>query len=190
MPGTYADPLLLDWSELNLSGLRAHCREQHGSPHYPRANLDLASWHARQHHQYGSRSHVHREPYVLLRDSRERRPAISQPRPLGWYTGQNDIPRDQLSAELRARLAGEPVSRLPLEYIPPCAGSGHLWLVMPGWTACPVCNATPAVLRVPDPGPHEDPLVPDHPDMVAWAVDVVRWRQLRATMKSLPEEES
>ena len=66
-----------------------------------------------------------------------------------------------------------------------CAGTGQPWLTgaarIPAM--CPVCNASPRTLRVPDPGPGENPLVPDHPDMVAWSgrVDVNLWRRLRAT---------
>ena len=66
-----------------------------------------------------------------------------------------------------------------------CDGTRQPWLAgvarIPAM--CPVCNATPRMLRVPGPGPGEDPLVPSHPDMVVWSgrVDINLWRQLRAT---------
>ena len=72
---------------------------------------------------------------------------------------------------------------------PACKGSGQPWRQLrPGLgprQICPVCDAGPATLRVPDPGPGEDPLVPAHPNMVVWSgrADVAQWRQLRAVAR-------
>jgi hypothetical protein len=69
-----------------------------------------------------------------------------------------------------------------------CAGTGRPWTYLGGkirpGPCCPVCDATPATLRVPEPerrGNATD-AVPEHPNMVVWSgrVDVVRWRQNRA----------
>jgi hypothetical protein len=73
----------------------------------------------------------------------------------------------------------------------PCKGTGLQWdhlrgRVRPG-PCCPVCDATPATLRVPEPEQrnNDTDIVPEHPNMVVWAgrVDVVRWRQIRAAMR-------
>jgi len=64
----------------------------------------------------------------------------------------------------------------------PCEGSGRPWdrrrsrIMM-----CPVCDAGPATLRVPD----DEPAVPDHPNMVVW-LDVVAWRTHRAANRDEP----
>jgi hypothetical protein len=73
----------------------------------PRANRDLASWHFRQHHRYGCRSHTHGGPYVLVRDARGST-AGQIARPAGWYTGAGTRTREQIDAEWRARRGTSP----------------------------------------------------------------------------------
>lgn len=69
----------------------------------------------------------------------------------------------------------------------PCEGSGRPW-VRPrrDRPMCPVCDAGPATLRVPD----DEPAVPDHPNMVVWSgrVDVVTWRTHRASVRPSEDE--
>lgn len=109
--GTYADPVLLAVTDLDLSVLRAHCRDHHASggqgnrgAGMPRSNRDLAAWHARQHgrHYLG---HVHRDPPYVLFPRRGGSTVGQIPRPLGWYTGLAPVTRAELRAELRTRLA-------------------------------------------------------------------------------------
>ena len=100
--GTYGDPDLLDRSDLDLSRLRRHCREMHREAPR-RSNLDLASWHVRMHHQYYT-GHRHEGPYTLVRDRRGRRPAGVTPVPLGTYTGQDAVTREQDHAAFQARV--------------------------------------------------------------------------------------
>lgn len=76
-------------------------------------------------------------------------------------------------------------SDVPIEQIKPCRGSGLPWDIIRSLSrgtpkACPECDAGPATLRVPD----DEPKVPDHPNIVVWSgrVDVVRWRQIHATI--------
>lgn len=93
--------------ELDLSAMRAHCRDNHKfrtGEKVPRSNMDLAAWHARQHWRYGSSlAHIHRGPltYVL----RNRTSTTGQiARPLGWFTGDGVVTRAQLREEFHARL--------------------------------------------------------------------------------------
>lgn len=99
-------PLIVDRDELDLSELRAHCKAMHHGP-FPRSNMDLASWHARQHHRYHL-AHIHRGlAWVLVRrpSDRGRAPIGQIVRQMGNYTGQGAVTREQLNAELRERLA-------------------------------------------------------------------------------------
>lgn len=105
--GTYTDPDRVDRASLDLTGLRAHVRAGHALAAIrgiPRANLDLAAWHARQHHRSSAIPHVHRGRYVLILS---RRGSVTGqiPRPLGWYTGAGMVTRAELAAEWRARAA-------------------------------------------------------------------------------------
>jgi hypothetical protein len=112
---TYATALVLDREELDLSGLRAHCREYHQHRHpdprrrrpgLPRSNADLAGWHWDQHHRYGSHSHTHRGPFTLVRNRRGS--TVGQiARPLGWFTGREVWTKEQQQADWKARLAGK-----------------------------------------------------------------------------------
>lgn len=108
-PGsTLRNPLVLYAADLDLSGLRAHCREEHRAPTYPRANLDLAGWHASQHHRYRP-GHTHRDPpWVLIRHRTTGRTTGQLARPVGWYTGQGAVSREQGAAELPGRLNDQP----------------------------------------------------------------------------------
>jgi hypothetical protein len=105
-------PLVLARDDLDLSGLRAHCREHHASAALrgqgrrgagmPRSNRDLAAWHYRQHHRYGARGHRHGGPWVMVRDVRGR--TVGQiARPLGWYTGQDVVTAEEDRAAWAAR---------------------------------------------------------------------------------------
>lgn len=96
-------PLVLDGrDELDLSQLRAHCREYHSGRRpagrgMPRDNISLAGWHWSQHHRL-HQNHHHFGPFVLVRNAR--RSTVGQiARPLGWYTGQEVKTRKQLDAE-------------------------------------------------------------------------------------------
>lgn len=101
-PGdSYASPLRLSRDDLDLSGLRAHCRSVHREAPR-RSNLDLASWHARQHHRLHL-SHYHRGPFTLITTPRNPRGIGQIIRPLGNYTGQEMVTRAELAAGLRAR---------------------------------------------------------------------------------------
>jgi hypothetical protein len=101
-------PQIIDASELDLSALRAHCREMHAprsGDRHPRANKDLASWHWHRHFRYpGGIQHLHRGTATLIR-SDGYVPAGQFAGPLGWFTGQDAITREQLRDELRARMA-------------------------------------------------------------------------------------
>ena len=105
------NPQTIDPSGLDLSGLRAHCREQHthaanrSNGGLPRANLDLAAWHARQHHRYRPRHGHYDPPWVLVRSRHTGRTTGQTPRPIGWYTGQDAKSREQVRAEFVARMA-------------------------------------------------------------------------------------
>ena len=107
--GTYTDPDVIGRADLDVSAVRAHCREHHGNPlHLPRANGDVAAWHAREHHHRRT-SHIHRGRYTLVRrDGDPRRPVGIMPRPLGWFTGRDVVTREQLTAEWRARHPARP----------------------------------------------------------------------------------
>jgi hypothetical protein len=97
--GTYDDPELLDRADVDLSALRKHVRADHAhraARGIPRANLDLALWHARQHHRFHG-SHFHAGIWVLIRDRFGRRPNVPMPRPLGWYTGQHRVSRSAVA---------------------------------------------------------------------------------------------
>lgn len=105
-PGTQRNPDILNPADLDLSGLRAHCRQDHKAPHYPRSNLDLSGWHAREHHRRGLLGHVHRDPpWVLVRNRHTGLTVGQISRPVGYYTGQGAITRAELNAEIRARLS-------------------------------------------------------------------------------------
>lgn len=119
--GTYRDPQVLDRDEVDLSVIREHWRTAHrGSVRRtPRANTDLSAAHAREHHHHGMLDHSHRGPHVLIR--RQGRPPVGQiPRPLGWYTGQDVLSREDARAELAAKLRArgddmaEPIEIIPL----------------------------------------------------------------------------
>lgn len=95
--GSYSYPLILAREDLDLSGLRAHCRAHHARPGrtLPRSNADLAGWHAAQHHRYGA-GHKHPDPpFVMIR-----LPGSGtfgqNPRPAGWYTGAGAVTPAQL----------------------------------------------------------------------------------------------
>jgi hypothetical protein len=114
--GTYQDPELIDRGDLDLSQLRRHVREQHAhqaARGIPRANRDLASWHAGQHHRFRPDSHIHRGPLVLIKDRDGRRPVGVSPAPLGWFTGQETVSREQVNAEARERIAARRHLRTP-----------------------------------------------------------------------------
>lgn len=105
---SYEHPELISRDDLDLSQLRRHVREQHAhqaARGIPRANRDLASWHATQHHRFRPDSHIHRGPLVLIKDGHGRRPVGVTPAPLGWFTGQEAVSRAQVNAEARQRLA-------------------------------------------------------------------------------------
>lgn len=100
-------PLILgSRDELDLTGLRRHCREYHSGRRpagrgMPRDNISLAGWHWSQHHRQ-HQDHHHFGPFVLIRNARGS--TVGQiARPLGWYTGQDVVTREQLAAEWRER---------------------------------------------------------------------------------------
>ena len=101
-------PQTVEAADLDLSGLRAHCREHHKlrfGESWPRSNRDLATWHARRHHRYSSAMpHIHRGIPTLIRRGGHTSPA-GMARPLGWYTGQDMVTRTQLRVEMQARQA-------------------------------------------------------------------------------------
>jgi hypothetical protein len=108
--GTYDDPDVLDRDELDLSHIRAHIRAGHrhaALKGIPRANRDLVPWHAEQHHRYGSHGHHHRGRFTVLLGRDGRVPVAKQPRPLGWFTGQESVSREQAAAEFRQRTRAE-----------------------------------------------------------------------------------
>lgn len=98
-------PLIIDRDEVDVSKIRAHCKELHGyaaTLHLPRSNADASAWHTRQHHRFRIAGHVHLGPWVLVRSSR----GITTgqlARPLGWYTGQDVKTSAQLEAEWQER---------------------------------------------------------------------------------------
>jgi hypothetical protein len=105
--GTPGDPWLIERGVLDLSELRAHFLAMHrrAGRTVPRSNEFLAAEHAREHHRYRC-SHVHEGPYVIvLRDGR--RPLV-QPRPLGWFTGQQPVTHEEVSRRFRERISGQP----------------------------------------------------------------------------------
>lgn len=107
--GTYKDPDVLERDDLDLTGLRRHVRAEHAFGAIrgvPRSNHDLTAWHANQHHRYQPR-HIHRGRYVVILDRDGRRPVAGQPRPAGWFTGQESVSREQLDAESRQRTRPE-----------------------------------------------------------------------------------
>jgi hypothetical protein len=92
--------------EIDTSAVRAHCREAHHASRLPRANVDVATWHAHQHHRYSSSlSHIHRGLWVQIIRPGNPRGAGQVTRPLGWYTGQDAVSREQLREEWQAKLA-------------------------------------------------------------------------------------
>jgi hypothetical protein len=100
-------PLILARDDLDLTQLRAHCREHHATGasrrRMPRSNRDLAGWHFREHWRYGSsRKHRHRGPWMMVRDAQGRTTGQT-PRPLGWYTGQDVVTAEQDRAAWAAR---------------------------------------------------------------------------------------
>ena len=100
-------PLIIDRDDLDLSELRAHCRGMHRGP-MPRSNVDLSAWHSMRHHRYASGTgHTHRGPFVLVQRPSDhgRRPVGQLVWPLGHYTGQEPVTREQLNADFRARIA-------------------------------------------------------------------------------------
>lgn len=108
---SYQAALILDRADLDLTQLRAHCREYH-SHHgparrrgggFPRSNADLAGWHWTQHHRYRPRSHTHRGPWAMVRD-RWGRTTGQIARPLGWFTGQDVFTAEQQREEFRQRV--------------------------------------------------------------------------------------
>jgi hypothetical protein len=105
-------PLILARDDLDLTELRAHCREHHAAAAIrgqgnrgagmPRSNADLAAWHFRQHHRYGTRKHRHGGPWMMVRDAQGSTTGQT-PRPLGWYTGQDVVTAEQDRAAWAAR---------------------------------------------------------------------------------------
>jgi hypothetical protein len=93
-------PLIISREDIELDGLRQHCREHHrhaATIKLPRANKDLPAWHWNQHHRYPG-AHSHFGPYVLVRD-RYGSTTGQIPRPLGWFQGTDMKTRDELKAE-------------------------------------------------------------------------------------------
>lgn len=99
---SYASPLRLARDEVDVSGVRAHCREHHRSLTLPRKNTDVAAWHAGQHHRYHL-SHVHEGPWVVITRPGNPHGTGQIARPMGWYTGQEMVSRE----DLKNRLAGK-----------------------------------------------------------------------------------
>jgi hypothetical protein len=96
-------PMVIEREELDLSLLRAHCRQMHRQAGLPRANVALAGWHAREHHRRHL-DHVHRGLWVVI-GWPSFLPAVEIARPMGWYTGQDPVSRAQVDEELRERLS-------------------------------------------------------------------------------------
>lgn len=107
--GTYASPLRIDRDLLDLSQLRAHIAEWHRNSAtlgVPRSNVHKAGWHAGQHQRYRC-THTHEGPFTLvLRTGRG--PSVMQPHPLGWFTGQQPVTREELNRRMRDRISGRP----------------------------------------------------------------------------------
>lgn len=104
----YRHPLLVPRDDLDLSQLRRHVREHHsgrllrGRP-APRSNRDLAGWHASLHHRMRG-THTHRGPLVLITRP-DRTSTIGQiVVPLGNYTGQDTLTREQAQEEFKAKM--------------------------------------------------------------------------------------
>ena len=105
--GTYQNPDLVSRLDLDLSQLRKHFRAMHGMRQgrkEPLRLLDLMAEHDRQHHRYRPRSHIHGGPYTIVRTRDGRRPAAVIPRPLGWFTGQDAITREEQRLRFLARV--------------------------------------------------------------------------------------
>jgi len=104
MIGDYNDPQLLDRSDLDLSQLRRHVREMHPAFRrgIPRSNIDLASWHSREHHRLYC-SHRHLGLLTMIWDRAGRKPVAVTPRPEGNFTGKDAVTREQDAAEWRAK---------------------------------------------------------------------------------------
>jgi hypothetical protein len=104
-PGdTYANPLRINRDQLDVSAVRAHFRAMHMrfGQTVPRANLDVASLHARDHHRHHL-DHIHRGPFTLVGTPHNPRAVGQIVRPLGDYTGQEPVTRAELKAEWQAR---------------------------------------------------------------------------------------
>ncbi len=99
-------PQVLNPGDLDLSGLRAHCRAMHShrGARFPRSNLDLAGWHFNEHWRYHV-GHIHRGLWVLVRSRRTGLTVGQIPRPLGWHTGQEPVTRAELDRQFRERMA-------------------------------------------------------------------------------------
>lgn len=96
-------PLIISRDEVDVSKIRAHCKELHGyaaTLHLPRSNADASAWHASQHHRFRIAGHVHLGPWVVMRNARG---IADLARPLGWYTGQDVKTSAQLEAEWQER---------------------------------------------------------------------------------------
>ncbi len=105
-------PQILGPDDLDLSGLREHCRAMHKSrplpgrrqgAGLPRSNADLAGWHWGQHWRYHL-GHLHFGPWTLVRSRHTGSTVGMITRPLGWWTGQDAVTREQLDAEFRERM--------------------------------------------------------------------------------------
>lgn len=108
--GTYASPLRIDRDLLDLSRLRAHIAEWHRNSAtlgVPRSNIHKAGWHAREHQRYHG-SHTHEGPFTLVLRTGSRADIAVQPRPLGWFTGQQPVTREELNQRARDRISGRP----------------------------------------------------------------------------------
>jgi hypothetical protein len=104
-------PQVINRDDLDLAGLRAHIKAMHrvhpgggrrrGGGPVPRANLLAAGWHWAQHFCM-TLSHRHEGPWTVVRDARGRTVG-ALPRPLGCWTGQEPVTREQDAAAWRAR---------------------------------------------------------------------------------------
>jgi hypothetical protein len=107
-PGeSYGNPLRVARTDIDVSAVRAHCREHHRPVSLPRSNLDVAAWHAAQHHRYTSAiRHVHRGPWTIVTRPGNPRGVGYRAHPMGWYTGQDMVTKAELDAEFRAKSRG------------------------------------------------------------------------------------